>query len=194
MRSARIGNKRTEKQKVRDSWIIQKVINKRDVEKDHQGALSLFMRQSHKLSNVAYWETLRALWIGCGKRENYQIFKKLFRADRDCRTYLMTASDWRLYMHLPANLTIYRAIHEEDDDGLSWTTSKEFAEKYAKAKDREVVSRQVHKTDIFAYFNSRNEEEVILIESLAVSPLESVANILQHHSANQEERVNENQK
>lgn len=184
MRAISIGNKRTKKQEIRDSWIIQKIINKCDSEQDYEGALDLFVRHSRKLSNVAYWETLRAVWIACGKRKNYQVFKKLFRADRDCQCYLMTARDWCLYMNMPANLTVYRAIHKDGDEGLSWTTSKEFAENYAKTRDREVISKKIKKIDIFAYFNSRNEEEVILRESLAVSPLEQVASVLNHQTVN----------
>lgn len=184
MRSERVGNRRTEKQKVRDSWIIQKIINKCDVEKDHKGALSLFMKKSHKLSNVAYWETLRALWIACGKRENYPIFKKLFRAEVDCQSYLMTASDWCSYMNMPANLTVYRASYKDGDDGLSWTTSKEFAESYAKTRDRKVISKKIKKIDIFAYFNSRNEQEVILRESLAILPPKQVINEQKHRLVN----------
>lgn len=174
MRLERVGSRRTEKQKVRDSWIIQKIIKKCDLEKDHKGALSLFMKQSHKLSNMAYWETLRALWIACGKRENYPTFKELFRAGRQEQCYLMTDRDWDLYKELPDDLTVYRAVHKDGDNGLSWTTSKEFAENYAKSRNREVVSKRVKKADIFAYFNSRNEQEVILRESIAVVPLKQM--------------------
>lgn len=184
MRVTSIGNKRTKKQEIRDSWIIQKIINKCDSEQDYEGALDLFVRHSRKLSNVAYWETLRAVWIACGKREDNQIFKKLFRMNRDCQNYLMTAYDWVLYIKLPANITVYRATHKEGDEGLSWTTSKAFAEKYAKAEGRKVIVRNIHKSDIFAYFNSRNEEEVILRESLTVSPLEQVASVLNQQSVN----------
>lgn len=178
MRKIKRVDLRSDKQKYRDSRITKRMIDLVDVERDYEKAVSVFIRRSEKLSDQAYWEMLRALWIACGERENYSTFKALFRANRGDRHYLMTDLDWRLYRSLPDSLVVYRAVHGDSDDGLSWSTSREFVESYAESKGRDVASKRVNKIDIFAYFNSRRENEIILIESLSVSPLDQIAAVL----------------
>ena len=50
------------------------------------------------------------------------------------------------------------------EDGLSWTLSKEVAEWFASRfeNDGEIIEKTVHKTEVIAYFNDRDEEEIVL--------------------------------
>jgi hypothetical protein len=63
---------------------------------------------------------------------------------------------------------VYRAYDAErypddTDPGISWTIDEQWCEGYAKAKGRVVKSRQVERSDIFAYISRSGEEEMIIL-------------------------------
>ncbi len=63
-------------------------------------------------------------------------------------------------------VTVYRGVGTNSHKGLSWTTDKGVAEWFAKrfssnGDKRYVFTGRVHKKDIIALFNGRNEKEVV---------------------------------
>ena len=63
-------------------------------------------------------------------------------------------------------ITIYRGVKENDYKGLSWTTNKNTAEWFARRFSHNVdkvylFSGQLKKKDIIAFFDCRNENEVV---------------------------------
>jgi len=88
----------------------------------------------------------------------------------------MTKQELKIYNSLPENITIYRGMTTEElksgDFGISWTLSRERAEFFAfkygrnfstENKPKVVHQLEVTKVEILAYFNERNEQEVICI-------------------------------
>ncbi len=88
---------------------------------------------------------------------------KLFKmADKNI---LMNESDFKVYNDLPDEVEIYRGSHHEKDfNAISWTTNYGTAEWFAKRfyKDGYVFKAKISKKNIFAFFNDRNEFEVII--------------------------------
>lgn len=92
-------------------------------------------------------------------RESIGYFKKAKKE------YLMTPEDYEYYTNIPNKIKVWRGVAEGRVKlGLSWTDDKSKAEWFmnrfgSKGYLLEVV---VDKKDILAYFNSRNEKEVVV--------------------------------
>lgn len=79
--------------------------------------------------------------------------------------YLMGQENFKVYENLPDTFTVYRGLQENaQEDGLSWTLSKDVAEWFANRFDNEgeIIEKVIHKSEVIAYFNDRDEEEVVL--------------------------------
>lgn len=82
---------------------------------------------------------------------------------------LMEKDEFEEYEKLPNDLTVYRGCNsieaEIDDFGISWTTERKVAEFFAfrfKDYNGRVFGMDIDKRDILAFFNGRNEYEVIV--------------------------------
>ena len=121
-----------------------------------------FEEIKEKMSDDLYWTVLRALWIGDGTYNEQ--WKKLMYADRKRQHKIMKSSDRQALKKLPKNIMIYRACDEENEIyNFNWTLSPLIAVRFHK---RFIVTRIIKKSDIYAYFNSRKEQEIILKEEV----------------------------
>lgn len=81
---------------------------------------------------------------------------------------LMSEKEYKYYESLPENLTVYRGVAVgRNPKGLSWTCNKDTAEWFANrfnssGKKGYIQSMNINKSDVLAYFNSRNEDEVVV--------------------------------
>ena len=80
---------------------------------------------------------------------------------------LMTLSEYKYYIELPAEVNVYRgvAVGRAESKGLSWTcnfeTAKWFSERFDNDQEKGYILKgTIKKEDIFAYFNGRNEDEI----------------------------------
>lgn len=113
-------------------------------------------------------EIMHEVWISVENINNnvnvsqMEILKML----RKCNPkYLMGQENYEVYENLPDTFTVYRGLQENaQEDGLSWTLSKEVAEWFASRfeNDGEVIKKVIHKTEVIAYFNDREEDEIVL--------------------------------
>lgn len=113
-------------------------------------------------------EIMHEVWISVENINNnvnvsqMEILKML----RKCNLkYLMGSENYEVYENLPDTFTVYRGLQENaQEDGLSWTLSKDVAEWFASRFENngEIIEKTVHKTEVIAYFNDREEEEIIL--------------------------------
>lgn len=77
----------------------------------------------------------------------------------------MGGQELATFESLDNELIIYRGcVKGLNENGLSWTLSKDQAEWFAKRFDKDgiVIERRINKKNIVAYFNSRGEEEVVV--------------------------------
>jgi hypothetical protein len=83
------------------------------------------------------------------------------------KKYLMSEEDYQVYEQLPETFTIYRGVAVgRNPKGLSWTKNLETAKWFAHRFDREDKKGYIQmgiakKEDVLAYFNTRNEDEIV---------------------------------
>jgi hypothetical protein len=99
-----------------------------------------------------------------------------FSSDEINRDSLMSKKELTALNNLPDKVKIYRGITTDEIDsksfGLSWSLKKEVAEffafKYRRNYDtssslKTVIEIEVDKNEIIAYFQDREEEEIIYL-------------------------------
>jgi hypothetical protein len=80
----------------------------------------------------------------------------------------MSDGELNVFNNLPENLTIYRGVGVgRKKMGLSWTENCDKADWFAKrfnqnGKQGYLLKAEINKKGILAYFNSRNEDELIV--------------------------------
>jgi hypothetical protein len=128
---------------------------------ERQG-ISYFKQLAERLDDNDYWTILRAMWIDKGIC-NDEWAELFFKSGRKREHKIMKSSDRQALKKLPKQFKIYRVCTEKaDENKWNWTTSKEFAEKYLQRHGKYIAEKIINKSDVFAYFNSRQENEIIL--------------------------------
>lgn len=91
-----------------------------------------------------------------------QILNLFSQADRDL---LMNDEEKKVYDSLSDKVKIYRGVKDSNDsNAFSWTLDYHMALWFAKRYDGEgyVLEAEINKENIFAFFNIRNEQEIIV--------------------------------
>ena len=136
-----------------------------------------FLKIKDELNDIDYWRILADAYTASDNLYYLkEEIKEAFLEDRSEREYLMNKKELKVYNSLPEIITIYRGMTTEElesgDFGVSWTLSREradyFAFTYGRNFSTEGIPKVVHqlevkKVEILAYFNERNEQEVIYI-------------------------------
>ena len=150
----------SDKQMWRDAKIMMQIVR---AEGHPEEIIDIFTRKAHLLSNPRYWEVMRTVWVAAGSTETANLFRKMMRSTRPCKSWFMTPEDSAALEAMPFPLTVWRAYDGDPDPGISWTLDREWCEGYAKAKGRRVKQMQVSRDQVFAYVSRRGEEEVIIL-------------------------------
>lgn len=138
--------------------------------------IKTFIKYQNEMSDQEYWENLNLVYA----LQDYSpvpnpILIHLFQSDRPGREHLMSEKDRDYFDQLPDEITIYRAMSKKEYDSgnyrLSWTLNKKVAEFFSERseslyeKDMLIHEVKINKTEAIAYFNDRNEEEIIYIKN-----------------------------
>lgn len=113
-------------------------------------------------------EIMREVWISVENiNGNINVSQmEILKMLRKCNPkYLIGQENFKVYENLPDTFTVYRGLQENaQEDGLSWTLSKDVAEWFANRFDNEgkIIEKVIHKSEVIAYFNDRDEEEIVL--------------------------------
>ena len=81
----------------------------------------------------------------------------------------MKSSERKAFAKLPKVITAYRAINDESEieTALCWTLSEDIAKRvFSQGGRRKVVAKQFTKDEVFAYFNRRKEQEILVTQGL----------------------------
>ena len=80
----------------------------------------------------------------------------------------MSKEDLEFFKELPEMITVYRGCVEGlNENGYSYTTERTQAEWFANRfsnGEPKVIELTINKSDVFAYTNSRSENEVIIVK------------------------------
>lgn len=120
------------------------------------------------LSRKERSEIMHEVWISVENINNNVNVSQMetLKMLRKCnQKYLMGQENYEVYENLPDTFVVYRGLQENaQEDGLSWTLSKDVAEWFASRfeNDGEIIEKVIHKSEVIAYFNDRDEEEIVL--------------------------------
>lgn len=116
-----------------------------------------------ELSDNDYWTILRALWIDngvCNKQ-----WMDLIYCGRKRSHKIMKSSDRQTLRRLPKKVKAYRVSYPDSNDfyKFNWSLNFDFINRYKKNRpDTFIEEKIIDKHDIFAFFNSRGEQEILL--------------------------------
>ena len=132
--------------------------------------LPAFFKQINSfLSKKDYSIFLAEMWmqvefpnsdINVSQREFVRFFKKAKKQE------LMDENEYNIFQNLPDQIPVYRGLQPNAKElSLSWTLDRSVAEWFAKRfhnKDPKIVEATIQKKDVLAYFDGRNEKEIVL--------------------------------
>lgn len=129
---------------------------------------------NHLMSDEDYWMiTGRCYTNSDFAFEDSGYIESFLLAERSKREFLMNEEERIFFNSLPKNVTIYRGCSmQEINSGkfrFSWTLNKDVADFFAHKYSRnsliksKIVQKTVSKSKLIAYFNDRDEEEVLYI-------------------------------
>lgn len=125
-----------------------------------------FRKYADKIQDDSvYWGTLGTLWKATGNTHEQEAWLPLFKAKRRNKKKIMKARERKEFSRLPKTVTAYRAVNNDDEENsaISWTLTEEVANRiFSKNGQRKVISKQFDKSQIFAYFDRRNEQEILV--------------------------------
>ncbi len=144
-----------------------------------ENRMGKFFSIDYKLTGETYWWGLREAFTDS---DNLYLLKDVIREafliPEPRKFALMTFEERNFLKSLPERITIYRGMTEEEllsgDFGISWSLKKEGAEYFAFTYPRNHATNHLKKVvheitvlkkDVIAFFNERNESEIIYIQN-----------------------------
>lgn len=111
-----------------------------------------------------YWNWLGTAWKASGNFKDQEAWIVLFKKDRRNPRKIMKTSERREFAKLPKKVIAYRAYRDEVEitDSICWSIDPKFVNLYAQKKGYQVAKKEFSSTDIFAYFNRRQESEILV--------------------------------
>lgn len=130
--------------------------------------LMAFRQVVKYLSDVEYWKLLREIWVDSENIwQNKKDWKRYLNSKRENKSSFMKGCELNYLKELPDEFLIYRGYTKGlNSRGCSYTLDKEKAIWFSKrfnAENGKIKIRKVRKEDVFAYVNSRDEKEIIIL-------------------------------
>lgn len=119
------------------------------------------------LTNEEFSRNLAEVWVGV-ENPNDDVNVPLEEVATWFRTAnkraLMTDEDYAVYDAIPAEMDVFRGVSSRrNPKGFSWTRNKAVAEKFAnRFGDGYILKAHVKKENVYAYFNTRGEDEYVV--------------------------------
>jgi len=134
---------------------------------------------------IEYWENLAFVYMDTEQvYEEKDMWIDFFNANVKQKRKLMNSKERKVIQNLPQHVTIFRGYNDLENTGhglmsVSWTLSENladwFARRFAGDSNALVAEGICKKSNILAYFNRREEEEIV------INPLD--VNIMDNRSA-----------
>lgn len=137
-----------------------------------------FNEVQSRLTDPEYWTLLNEVWTDSETLwRNNELWLRALAERPATRHLFMTPEDRTVYASLPESFTIYRGYQpRKNRDGFSWTLDRDVAGKLSnlgkgtnlfdmqvQLKGGKLREKTVNKSEVFAYTNSREEQEIILL-------------------------------
>lgn len=125
-----------------------------------------FSVNAYRITDDAlYWNVLGTLWKLGGTVIQQDLWLPMFRSDRRGPHKIMKNRERKKWRRLPKTFVAYRAVNcaAEAESAISWSLSKKTVERvFSESGKRSIVERQFHKSDVFAFFDRRGEDEILV--------------------------------
>jgi hypothetical protein len=121
--------------------------------------------QSEIEKDQQYWELLRDVLMDSENLWQFRGWIRSLLSMREGRHHLMTFEEQDFLSKLDEKVVVYRGCCPKNRRGLSWTLDQQKAEWFAKrfnTKNPTLLIGECKKNDIIAYFEGRNESEIII--------------------------------
>ena len=134
-----------------------------------------FHKYQDLMNDKEYWGNLAEAYSlqEFSDNEPYIIYMQLFLSPRPEKESIMTKEERAFLAELPDEITVFRGMSVgEDESGeyrFSWTLNEgiaaNFAERNESMYDQETIVKEmiINKKDVVAYFDGREEQEIIYI-------------------------------
>lgn len=142
-------------------------------------AEALAQLEWYKIPNKTWWGLVGSVWTDSENVwQNNEEWRQVWADDRPQRPQAMSKEERAFLRALPEKFTVWRGAAEGvNEDGMSWSLDRDRALWFAKRFEREgdplLICGIVKKSDVLAYFNGRNESEVVIFPE-NVSRVDSV--------------------
>lgn len=174
--------KREQKEKLEKHFLDNKIDGMAQIiQSSSNDRMEKFLQHQNLItSDKQYWQTLRGSYDH--SNDNYKIFqdiKNLFSAKRAGREFLMYEEEIKYLSELNDQITIYRGMAQVELEslnfGVSWSLDRKIAEKFAgtfihnydsNGMKKTVYEIIIDKKDVVAYFNQRDENEIIYLHPI----------------------------
>lgn len=130
------------------------------------------------MSDEVYWKTIGHCYTSSSLgHSNKSVISKYLNGKRANRHFLMEESERTFLNNLPEQITIYRGCSKKEIISkklrCSWTLDKKVAKSFAFEKnhlnplekknksDFDVIEKTINKSEVIAYFNGRQESEIL---------------------------------
>jgi hypothetical protein len=134
------------------------------------------LTHTHNLSDCEFWNYIGTFYMrSSGSIDVLQLLKLIFSSKRQNKDCLMTLEEKQYLNSLPDEIEIHRGMSVKESKnknyGMSWSLSKKIAEFFAyeyyqtiaSGKPMTVVTIKIPKNEAIAYFNRRDEEEILWV-------------------------------
>jgi hypothetical protein len=134
------------------------------------------LTHTHNLSDCDFWEYIGEFYMrSSGSIDVLQLLKLIFSSPRKNKDCLMTLEEKQYLDYLPDEIEIHRGMSVKESKnknyGMSWSLSKKVAEFFAyeyyqtiaSGKPMTVVTIKIPKNEAIAYFNRRDEDEILWV-------------------------------
>ena len=135
--------------------------------------MKVFLKYQETFSDQEYWENLKDVYI----TQDYMLlpyaaYKAIFNSNRNKKEFLMNDDERSFLENLPEQIKIYRGGAKKEVKkgyGISWTLNKDIAQQFVDRKkhlakdEMTILQLEISKSEVVAYFNERNEEEIIYL-------------------------------
>ena len=162
------------KQLIRKQQLLKEFKNNKEferylflIEKPYRVLFFSELVKQNKIKKLSkrYWKILSSLWTGSENIfQHKELWTELFN-DKTNSSFFMNKEDLNFFNSLENEFIVYRG-YEHWEDGYSYTMDRNvavwFAERFG--QNGSVKERLVKKEDVFAFTNSRQEKEIILLK------------------------------
>lgn len=132
--------------------------------------LPAFFKFAYKyMSEKDFSEFLAEMWVYVefpNQDQNISVAQFLKHFQSADKKHLMSNEDYDVYSNFPDTIKVYRGIQKGGKEkALSWTTNYDTAEWFANRWSSDngiVLSADISKNDVLAYFSGRGEYEAIV--------------------------------